>query len=84
MRLDLSSAIEQRSASLRNGRCQRKDIADIRNSIDKAKQFLWSYPVASDERVRKWCLDNRADVSRIVPGNSPRTLARLIMEALKP
>ena len=84
LRSDLQGAIHQRSASLRNGRCQRKDHTTIWVSIGKAQAFLNSYPVADDARVRAWCLAHHQDLGRIVPANSPRTLARLLMEALKP
>lgn len=84
LRFALQGAINSRMASLRNGRCLRNDHDSIRVSIARAQAFLSNYPVANDERVQKWCREHIADVTRIVPGNQPRVLARLIMEELKP
>lgn len=80
----LQGAISQRIAALRNGRSQRKDIDALRASIAKAEQWLQHFPFASDESVREWCITNREHVSRIVPGNCPTSLARLVMIGLAP
>ena len=83
LRHALQGAINQRDASLRNGRCQRKDYDQIRVSIGRAQVFLNGYPVATDEQVRTWCLAHVDDLTRIVPGNAPLTLARLLMDSLQ-
>lgn len=83
LRHDLQAAIHQREASLRNGRCQRKDYDQIRVSIGRAETFLRGYPVATDQQVRDWCKGHVEDLTRIVPGNSPKLLARLLMDELR-
>ena len=83
LRHDLQAAIHQREASLRNGRCQRKDHDQIRVSIGRAEQFLREWPFADDQRVRDWCKSHVEDLTRIVPGNAPRTLAKLLMDELR-
>jgi hypothetical protein len=82
LRDTLISALHAREASLRNGRCHRKDLDALRAAIGRAWAFLNSYPVASDERVRTWCLAHQADIALIVPGNTPTVLARLVMDHL--
>lgn len=84
LREQLRAAVSMRSAALRNGRSRRKDLDRLRAAIGRAEQFLASYPYASDEGVRTWCLAHRDDVAMIVPGNKPTMLARLIMDELKP
>lgn len=84
LRQDLQGAINQRTAALRNNRSGRKDYDQIRVSIGRAEAFLASYPVATDQQVRDWCTAHVEDLTRIVPANSPRTLARLIMDSLTP
>lgn len=83
LRHDLQAAIHQREASLRNGRCQRKDHDQIRVSIGRAQVFLNGYPFATDQQVRDWCKGHVEDLTRIVPGNSPKLLARLLMDELR-
>ena len=83
LRHDLQGAIHQRDASLRNGRCKRTDYDQIRASIGRAQVFLDGYPFATDLQVREWCTGHVEDLVRIVPGNAPRTLARLLMDELK-
>lgn len=84
LREQLRAAVSMRSAALRNGRSQRKDLDTLRAAIGRAEAFLSSYPYATDEGVRTWCLANLRDVTLIVPGNRPTVLARLIMEQLSP
>lgn len=84
LRDTLFAALQDRERMLSMGWSRRKDIDRLRAAMGRARAFLNSYPVADDERVRKWCLENHGDVSMIVPSNHPRALARLIMEALKP
>ena len=84
LRQDLQGAIHQRDASLRNGRCKRTDYDQIRASIGRAQVFLNGYPFATDLQVREWCTGHVEDLVRIVPGNAPRTLARLLMDELTP
>lgn len=84
LRDELRGAINQRKASLRNGRSQRKDQDQVWVSIGKAEAWLSHFPVAKDQSVRDWCLDNREHVSRIVIGHNNRQLQRLLMDALKP
>lgn len=68
---------------MRNGRSLRKDHDRVRVAIGRAEAFLRSYPTASDERVLAWCREHLQDVTLIVPGNTPRVLARLIMDGLR-
>ena len=82
LRHDLQGAINQRTAALRNGRSGRKDYDQIQVSIGRAIVFLRGYPFATDEQVRDWCKSHVEDLTRIVPGNAPRTLARLLMDEL--
>ena len=84
LRHDLQGAIHQRDASLRNGRCKRTDYDQIWVSIGRAQVFLNGYPFATDLQVRQWCRGHVEDLVRIVPGNAPRTLARLLMNELTP
>lgn len=42
--------------TLMNGRCKRKDFDAISVSMWNAQSFLNSYPVATNQRVREWCL----------------------------
>ena len=84
LREQLRAAVSMRSAAMRNGRSRRKDLDALRAAIGRAESFLTSYPMATDERVRTWCLGNLRDVTMIVPGNRPTMLARLIMDGLKP
>ena len=84
LRQDLQGAIHQRDASLRNGRCKRTDYDQIWVSIGRAQVFLNGYPFATDLQVRQWCRGHVEDLVRIVPGNAPRTLARLLMNELTP
>lgn len=67
---------------MRNGRSHRKDHDRVRAAMGRAQRFLDGYPYASDEWVREWCRANLEDVCIIVPGNAPRSLARLIMTEL--
>lgn len=83
LRSALVDAVTARRRALRNGWSRRKDIGALWASIGRAERFLESYPFASDERVREWCLAHMDDVCRIVPGNQPRVLARLVMDALR-
>lgn len=83
LRTALQGAVNQRLSALRNGRSYRKDQERLRAAIGRAESFLNSYPVASDERTRDWCIAHIEDVRLIVPGNAPTVLARLIMEDLK-
>ena len=84
LREQLRGAVSMRSAALRNGRSYRKDLDALRAAIGRAESFLNSYPMATDERVRDWCIGHLQDVTMIVPGNRPTMLARLITEHLKP
>lgn len=84
LREELRSAINQRKASLRNGRSQRKDYAEIWVSIGRAEKWLGHFPYASDQSVIEWCLDHHTDLGRIVIGNNHRQLQRLLMRELTP
>jgi hypothetical protein len=77
LRQVLSGAIASRKAAMRGTR-GRRDWHNIRVAIAFAEQFLSSYPVASDERVRSWCADNATFVATIVPSNQPAVRAALI------
>ena len=68
--------------TLMNGRCKRKDFDAIGVSMWKAQSFLNSYPVATNERVREWCLSHRDDVARIVPASQRKVLSRLLVDEL--
>lgn len=83
LREELTKAIEDRERTLSMGWCKRKDYDQIRVSIGRAKTFLIGYPVATDEQVREWCKAHTEDLCRIVPGNQPRRLARLLMDELR-
>lgn len=83
LRHALQGAINQRTSALRNNRSGRKDYDQIRASIGRAEVFLRGYPCATDEQVREWCKSHVEDMTRIVPGNAPRTLARLLMDELR-
>jgi hypothetical protein len=80
----LLSALHAREASLRNGRCHRKDLITLRAAMGRVEVFLNSYPNANDERVRQYCLDHHHDIAMIVTGNTPTVLARLVMDQLTP
>lgn len=82
LRTELLKAVNQRKAALRNGRSRRKDVDRLRTAIMQAEVFLAGYPVASDETVRRWCVNNLHHVSIIVPGNNNRQLARLVTDEL--
>lgn len=82
LRTSLLGAINQREASLRNGRCQRTDHHQIWVSISRAQSFLSQYPVADDTMVREWCRTHVHDLARIVPGNARGTIAKLLIEEL--
>lgn len=82
LRAALVSAVKQRRSAMRNGRSYRKDHDRVNAALGRAEVFLHSYPYASDERVREWCRANLADVCIIVPGHTPRNLARLLMDEL--
>lgn len=83
LRFTLQGAINARHAALRNNRSHRKDLNLVRAAIGRAEVFLRSYPVASDEQVRAYCLAHIHDITMIVPGTTPRVLARLIMDELQ-
>ncbi len=76
----LTGALYARQASLRNGRCHRKDIVALRAAMGRVEVFLRSYPFATDERVKGWCRDHEADVRIVVPGNMPGVLMGLMAE----
>ena len=84
LRDELRGAINQRKASLRNGRSQRKDYAEIWTSIGRAEAWLSHFPFASDESVRDWCQAHHKDLGRIVIGNNHRQLQRLLIRELRP
>lgn len=54
LRKKLQGAVNSREATLRNGRCHRKDFDALRVSLGWARKFLDGYPYASDERVKEW------------------------------
>lgn len=78
----LRSTLHQRDAALWTGRSRRKDTAALNAAIGRAQQFVRSYPFASDERVRAWCLAHRDDVEIIVPSRSRATRERLLGEPI--
>lgn len=82
LRETLVSAINSRETTLRNGTCRRRDTGRVLASVGLARAFLASYPVADDQRVRQWCMLHVDDLCRIVPGNQPRVLAKLITDTL--
>lgn len=77
LRQTLQGAVNSREATLRNGRCHRKNFDALSAAIGRAQMFLRGYPFASDERCRDWCRANFSDVVRIVPGNQPKVLSSL-------
>ena len=70
--------------TLMTGRCKRKDFDAISVSMRNAQSFLNSYPYATNERVREWCLAHREDVARIVPASQRKVLSRLLVDELDP
>lgn len=82
LRAELVKAVNQRKAAMRNGRSRRRDIDRVQTAIMRAEVFLAGYPVANDETVRRWCVNNLQHVSIIVPGNNHRQLARLVSDQL--
>lgn len=82
LRAELVKAVNQRKAAMRNGRSRRRDMDRVQTAIMQAEVFLSGYPVASDETVRRWCVNNLHHVVIIVPGNNHRQLARLLTEEL--
>ncbi len=69
--------------TLMTGRCKRKDFDAISVSMRNAQGFLNSYPVATNQRVREWCLAHREDVARIVPASQRKVLSRLLVDELE-
>ena len=84
LRRTLQGALDSRQMTLMNGRCKRKDFDAISVSMWNAQSFLNSYPVATNQRVREWCLVHREDVSRIVPASQRKVLSRLLVDELDP
>jgi hypothetical protein len=84
LRHTLQGAINARTSAIRNNRSYRKDLDLVRAAIGRAEVFLRSYPYATDEQVRNYCTIHLKDITMIVPGNTPRVLARLIMDVLQP
>lgn len=82
LRDQLRAAMNMRETTLRNGTCKRKDFDQIRVAMMHAEQFLSGYPFATDWQVRNWCLQHRAHVTRIVPGNKQMLLWRLVTKPL--
>lgn len=82
LRAELVKAVNQRKAALRNGRSRRRDMDRVQTAIMQAEVFLAGYPVANDETVRRWCVNNLHHVAIIVPGNNHRQLARLVTDEL--
>lgn len=69
--------------TLMTGRCKRKDFDAIGVSMWNAQSFMNSYPVATNQRVREWCLAHREDVARIVPASQRKVLSRLLVDELE-
>jgi hypothetical protein len=60
----------------------RKDAGRIRIIVGRAEQFLRSYPVACDQRVRDWCMERKEEVRYLVPASMPAVLDTLINDPL--
>lgn len=73
----LCRAIRQRIAAQRRMVTRRNDHAAIFAAIGEAQAFLKNYPVASDDRVRQWCLSNSQHITRICIGGTS-TINKLI------
>ena len=73
----LSRAIRQRLTAQRLMATKRRDHAAVFVAIGKAQAVLKNYPVASDDRVRQWCLSNRQHINRICIGGTS-TINKLI------
>lgn len=72
----LRRAMNQRIAAQRRMKTKRTDHAEIFGSIGMVRSFIASYPVATDERVRNWCRENRGHVARACIGGT-KTLQKL-------
>jgi hypothetical protein len=84
LREELRAAVSTRKLTLSMGWSRRKDLDRLRAAVGRAEVFLGSYPFASDERVREYCIKHREDVSMIVIGHHQRRLQQLLMDELKP
>ena len=82
LRAELTKAVNMRKAALRNGRSRRRDHDRVNTAIMMAETFLDGYPVANDETVRRWCVNNIHHVSILVIGSNNRQLARLVTDEL--
>jgi hypothetical protein len=82
LREELRAAVSTRRLTLEMGWSKRKDLDRLRAGVGRAESFLGSYPFASDERVREYCLKWRDEITMIVVGHHQRRLQRLLMEAL--
>lgn len=82
LRTELAKALTMRKAALRNGRSRRKDVDRVNTAIMMTETFLAGYPVANDETVRRWCINNIHHVSILVIGSNNRQLARLVTDQL--
>ncbi len=78
LRTILQGAVNSRLAALRNGRSRRPGEDHIRAAVMRAEAFLASYPMADDARVRAYVADHLTDIHRIVPGNQPGVVQKLI------
>ena len=72
----LHRAVNQRIAAQEKMKTKRTDHAEIFGSIGMIGSFLASYPMATDERVRDWCRENRGHVARVCIGGTD-TLQKL-------
>lgn len=77
LRQHLANAHRQRTLLMRTGRSRRTDHHAVEIAMMHVGNFLRSYPYASDERTRQWCLDNAEHVRKVLPANQRKVAAEL-------
>jgi transposase len=78
LRKQLIDAVQQRQRAITQGYSKRKDAARLNVALIRAQQFLHSYPVANDERVKDWCKAHEDDVRLIVMSSHLERLKMLL------
>jgi hypothetical protein len=78
LRKQLNDAVQQRLRAIKNGYSKRQDTSRLNVALIRAQQFLNSYPVAKDERVKQWCKEHADDVTLIVMGAHTERLKKLL------
>ena len=78
LRKEVSDAVIQRQRAIKYCYSKREDAARLNVALIRAQQFLHSYPVANDERVKHWCKSHADDVRLIVMGSHIERLKMLL------